>query len=208
MNDETVVVHRGTPGETEAGFEVPALDRSDVLRCAAAAGILERRHEERSECGGRSRQCDRGGERERLRQVRQERTLQVVLFGSRQLQSITHAQVQRQVRLHLPVVLDERRGCVPAVVVLEQSGADGNLVRNTEQVAGKRVAAVRGAGGTENRAGLRHAEVPASAGGGEKRLHVQQFMGQVNAELPAHRTMIPVDLVDDVVAFFDVVVVG
>ena len=33
-------------------------------------------------------------------------------------------------------------------------------------------------------------------------------MGQVNAELPAHRTMIPVDLVDDVVALFDVVVVG
>ena len=54
------------------------------------------------------RQSQRSGELRRCGQIGTEYALVVVFFGARHLQRLAHAQIQGQVRLDMPIVLNER----------------------------------------------------------------------------------------------------
>ena len=63
------------------------------------------------------------------------------LLGARELQRVPKAQIERQPRMHLPVVLHETGRRIPLVVVRNQRVAQRGLVVDAEQVLGERRAA-------------------------------------------------------------------
>ena len=142
-----------------------------------------------------------------MRKLRQKLTLQIVLFCSRQLQRVAQAEIQCEVRANFPIVLNERRRGVPAIVVRNQHRALQNDVRNSKQITGKRISAIGTARRTKLSARLPYAEIPPSAGSSKKGNHIQKGVREIDTELPIHRAAAEIHDIDYVVAFFNVVVV-
>src|SRR5579885_3701261 len=117
MHDQAIVIPRRGPSESQSRLKVPAIDRLDVLRGTMPCK-LEWHHIEGRQRSRRARYRDGRAQRERLRQLRMERALQIVLFRARQLQVVTNAQIQREIWLHLPIILNKCRRRVPTVVVV------------------------------------------------------------------------------------------
>src|SRR5579872_5548818 len=109
---------RGAPGEAEAWFEISVLRRRQIARVAADAAEGERHFLHRADGLAEAAviQVQRRSQVRRLRQIGPEDALVIELLGARQLQAVAKTDVQREIRLHFPIVLDESRPRVPAIV--------------------------------------------------------------------------------------------
>src|SRR5262252_7017668 len=88
---------------------------------------------------------------------------------------------------NLPIVLNECRCSIPAVVVRNQHRPLQNDMRRSKQVTGKRIPSIGSAGRTKLRARLCTAEIPPSAGCSKEWNDVKKRVCEVDADFPVHR---------------------
>src|SRR6185369_18088525 len=104
-----------TPGKAKPRFKPGVVNRDQVLGSSASAGKRKRgnRYRCRHVTGNRRGGCDSqtcgSGPTLRVRQdlglgdVGPESALQIILFGARELQRVSQAEVERQIRFDPPV---------------------------------------------------------------------------------------------------------